>query len=70
MPTLMVTKWREKVFKVSNNSLACFNGENTLDLDGWTLGIIKTKNEIQGVVLKGVSEDFDPKFLESKLIAA
>ena len=32
-------------------------------------GIIKTKNEIQGVVLKGVSEDFDPKFLESKLIA-
>lgn len=32
-------------------------------------GIIKTKDEIQGVVLKGVSEDFDPKFLESKLIA-
>ena len=32
-------------------------------------GIIKTKEEIQGVVLKGVSKDFDPKFLESKLIA-
>lgn len=32
-------------------------------------GIIKTKNEIQGVVLKGVSQDFDSNFLESRLIA-
>ena len=31
-------------------------------------GIIKTKDEIQGVVLKGVSNDFDPNFLKSKLI--
>ncbi|MBL6658197.1 MAG: ABC transporter permease [Flavobacteriales bacterium] len=32
-------------------------------------GILKTKDEIQGVVLKGVNKDFNPKFLESKLIA-
>ena len=32
-------------------------------------GIIKTKDEIQGVVLKGVSNDFDPNFLKSKLIS-
>jgi len=31
-------------------------------------GIIKTKDEIQGVVLKGVSNDFEPNFLKSKLI--
>lgn len=32
-------------------------------------GIIKTKEEIQGVVLKGVSDDFDWKFFNDKLIS-
>ena len=31
-------------------------------------GIIKTNEEIQGVVLKGVSNDFDPSFLNSILL--
>jgi len=31
-------------------------------------GIIKTKNEIQGVVLKGVGEDFDWTFFEKNII--
>ena len=30
-------------------------------------GIIKTKEEIQGVVLKGVGSDFNPSFFENKL---
>ena len=31
-------------------------------------GIIKTKEEIQGVVLKGVGSDFDPSFFKNNLI--
>jgi len=45
------------------------NGIRHIQAFGTKAGIIKTKDQIQGVVLKGVDSDFDWSFFKDKLVA-
>lgn len=44
------------------------NGIRHIQVFATKAGIIKTKDAIQGVVLKGIGSDFDWKFFESKIV--
>jgi lipoprotein-releasing system permease protein len=50
-------------------SLDTVPGIRHIQVFGIKPGIIKTKEQIQGVVLKGVAPDFDWQFFESKLVS-
>ena len=50
------------------NTLQKTNGISHIQAFGTKAGIIKTKDQIQGMVLKGVDKDFDWSFFKDKLI--
>lgn len=47
--------------------LKSIHGIKSIQVFGTKAGIIKTENQIQGIVLKGVSHDYDWSFFEDKL---
>ncbi|MEI6748365.1 MAG: ABC transporter permease [Bacteroidales bacterium] len=50
------------------NTLQKTNGISHIQAFGTKAGIIKTKDQIQGMVLKGVDKDFDWSFFKDKLV--
>ena len=50
------------------HSIDTIKGIRHIQVFATKAGIIKTKDEIQGIVLKGVGSDFDWKFFESKIV--
>ncbi len=50
------------------HSIDTINGIRHIQVFATKAGIIKTKDEIQGIVLKGIGSDFDWKFFESKIV--
>ena len=61
----------QKVSKIDSlkNSLEDIDDITHIQTFATKPGIIKTKEEIQGVVLKGVGSDFNPSFFDSNLKA-
>ena len=51
------------------NSIISIEGVDNISVFATKAGIIKTKEEIEGVVLKGVSTDYDWSFLSDNIIA-
>lgn len=51
------------------SSIKSINGIKNIQPYAYKAGILKTKEEIQGIVLKGIDSDFDKSFFSKKLIA-
>ncbi len=53
--------------QINLNEIREIKGVKHVQLFGLKAGIIKTEDQIQGVVLKGISTDFDPSFFADKI---